>query len=203
MGDENQISKEQRENAKKTLSHKLYHEVLGNARVKQSSEKFSQLVNPGVADYQYESLNGNEEIQKDIEGRYNQEKEDIERYGLPGEARREDLNDYSLRIARSIGSNMQILTLNDLEKIVKDVSGVKVEVPDAMKDHGIYSIAGKSEKDLNNFEKGVAQYYGLLNETFWKAVTLNSVNKQAYADVNAMAQDLGKKYNPNGEDKKK
>lgn len=195
MAEEKPITPE--ENAKKTLSNKLYQEVLGLARVKQSGDKFSQLVNEEYVDTLYENSVENKDIKKEISEHYNQEKYEITHFGLPGQAQREDLNQYALRIAKSIEANMQILNLGDLESIIKEVSGQEFNIPEAIKKQGIYSIAGKPEKEMNNYEKGVVQYYQLLNQIFWKATSLNAVNKHAYGAEKAMTKELGKKYNPN------
>ena len=209
-----QIREKQREHARLTLENKVFQNVLGSNNTRSNPFLYGQLGIQGAESSYLEAMNSKEanEVRTRL---YSTKKEQGDRLGVYGEP---SVNNYdvSMDIIQQIESNKHILSLGELEGIVKGIAGdlgYDFNVPNELKDYvpknliekiQIASLkAGKvvdpkevlSEQEFD----ALSVYQGILSQAYNRGVSLRTANY--FGDLNGLGKQISEKYKPKENEK--
>ncbi|MEK6818959.1 MAG: hypothetical protein AABY10_03415 [Nanoarchaeota archaeon] len=217
-----QIREKQREHARKTLENKAFQGVVGSNNVRSNPLMYGEL-GIGSAQSTYEDVMNSSEANQVRTNLYKTKKAQGDNFGVYGEP---SVNNYdvSMEIIQQIETNKSILSLRDLEEIVKNIGenmGYEFQVPDALKDYIprelqekiqmasiklaregkkikaedlIDSVLDEKERDA------LAVYNGILSKAYDRGVSLKTANY--FADINQLGKQISEKYRPKEEKRK-
>ena len=196
-----------REVARKTLESKLFQNIVGSNKVRTNPFLYGQLGVNGAEPTYDDSMSSDEvtKIRKEIYQERKKEGEGLDVYGEPSYPNNYDV---SVKISREVENSKRLLSLKELEGIVKSVaSGLDFSVPDEFKayvpqelyeKHAMAEIAkktGKEAKPLSEKEKdALIIYQEILSKAYDRGIALNAAQSGYFADINALGKQFSEKY---------
>lgn len=201
----------QREIAISTLENKALQGVLSNNQILENQSKYGDLAVNAAKNAYSEAMNS-KEAREFKDALYKQKLEKGRKNGVYGMPSIDDY-DVSTAIIDQLNENKRVLSLGDLEGIVKNLgkdSGYDFEVSKKIKKYvpaklqekmEIAAIKAKYKKKeidprdvLNEEEKYALDVYEFLSESYNRGVALKTCNY--FADLNKLGEMIKKKYEP-------
>ena len=204
-----QIREKQKEHARKTLESKVFQGVVGSNHVRSNPFLYGQLGVQGAESTYEGAMNSQEfnEIRTDL---YKTKKAQEDKLGVYGEP---SVNNYdvNMNIINQVEENKAVLSLGELEGIVKEIGKdmkYNFEMPKELANYvpreldekiQLKSIKEgrrvKPEEALNEQElEAMAVYQQILSPAYTRAVSLRTANY--FADINQLGRQISEKYKP-------
>lgn len=189
--------------AKRDLNDKFYQTVVG-ANLGQDVSQYGELGKQG-AETTYETLMDGDRVRKMIDDDYQSRLQKGKRLGIIGQPNRLTPYDVSSKIAEMLNNDQAILTLGELEEIVKGVAPDVESIPDVLKGYVPaklhVKIAEAKEKEkpedvLSEKEKYALIVYQELSKAYDRGLALMANRTGYFADINATLKQISKKYKP-------
>lgn len=196
-----------REVAKKTLESKLFQEIVGSNKVKTNPFLYGQL-GVGGADSTYNISMNSDEVTGIRNKIFQERKEEGEGLDVYGEPSYPNNYDVSVKMSREVENSKRLLSLKELEGIVKSVAeGFEFSVPNELKDYvpqelyekyakaEIAKQTGKKAGELSEKERdALAIYQEILSKAYDRGIALKAASSGYFADLNAFGKQFAEKY---------
>lgn len=187
--------------ATRDLKDEFYQTVVGSNRG-QDVSLYGALGKQG-AEAAYEVLMNGDRVRKMIDGDYQTRLQIGKNRGLVGQPNRLTPYDVSFKIAEQIEQDKAILTLGELEGIVKGIDdGFEFVVPKKLRGMKFYKLreklAEKKSKGMDPSEQEVdaINSYQILTKAYDRAVTFKAIKAGDFADLNEAGREISERYEP-------
>ena len=191
--------------ARMNLEYKLYQGILGSNLIRSNP---TELGSRGLfaGESAYNSFMNSKEIQEEREKNYQSQQQEANSLGVFGDLPRESNTQSSYRIMKQLEEYKQVLSLKDLEKIVKLTSpGFKFNLPEDTKNLTAKDLMIKKyveKKELSEVEEKALIAYTFLNEAYNDGIKLTVFNQHYFDELNMKSEQFAEKYAIPKEDKK-
>ncbi|GIU68186.1 MAG: hypothetical protein KatS3mg001_036 [Candidatus Pacearchaeota archaeon] len=197
------LMRKRRENAISNLEYELYQGVFGSNQVRNNPLLYGQLGLFG-AEQKYTELMFSEEIERKRKEEYLSRLKEGKAFGVFGEPSYPTNYEISLKIAKILEESKMVVSLADLERIVRGLSnGFEFSVPTELASYTAESILSKPEENRTEQEKDALNAFNILREAYNRAVSLKVASSGYFADLNEAGKEILEKYKPKeGEQKR-
>lgn len=189
---------------KDTLEFKLLQESVGSNLIKTNPGLWGEFGIMSANDAYNQAMN-TPEAQKERKNLTDQKEAEYKRYSVFGEAFVPN-SDLSLKLAKQLDEAMHMATFGEIEKYAKDLGAkLNFRVPDEMKNYSMNEIIKtvldkeKGTADLDKLSEAYKEafnfYEKVFSNVYKRACSANIAKRGDYfADINAIAEQLGDKY---------
>lgn len=182
----------------------LFQNIAGSNSVQKNPFLYGQLGVQGAEDVYRNTMNG-DQVRKLKDEEYNTKVKEGEALGIFGEPTYPTNYEASLKIAKILGESKMVLSLTDLEGIVKGVAdGLEFKVPEDLSEYvpqELYSkvakarASGEKEDGLSEKEKDALIFYQILSQAYDRGIAYKAGKSGYFTDINEAAKKISEKYN--------